>query len=644
MRLPPPPELRWSPEGFPEDAHSGDVFYSRAGGLAETEAVFLAGCGLPEGWRNRLRFAIGELGFGSGLNALAVWRRWRETRRPGAILHFTSIEGRPWPREDAARAHAAFPEIAELSAALLERWPVRAAGPQRLWHAEDGFCLTVWHGPVEAALRAMDAKFDAWFLDGFAPAKNPEMWSPAVCAQLARLSAPGARLATYTVAGQVRATLEQAGFAWAKQPGFGAKRERLEARLTRRSDTGEHGVFPMGPAPEGPVLILGGGAAGCSLAQALSRRGRPVRLLESGPALGCGASGNPAALVMPRLDRGDTPAARFFRAAYLAALDAYRLMPSFSACGVRQPCPPETLTDFAADPPLPGDLLAIETDALWHPRAGVLRPAETLQAWAAGADIRLNAEAAELTHDAQGWLARDAQGRELGQGAAVVLAAGPAMTSFPESAWLPLQRSRGQVEFGPAANVPPHATAAGPYLAPLPSAGANQPGVIFGATFDPIAAGLEQAPDDASRLRNLEALAGLAPRLAAEMDPARLASRAAVRAAAADRLPILGLLPDVSAFRARYAGLATGAALDRSAPPPAVPGLYALGALGARGYLTAPLLAEALAAELCGEPSPLERSVREALHPARFLVRALKRGQTLPAPPTPPATPDGAPR
>ena len=154
-RLPPRPDLAWTPDGAPRSVTCDDVYFSRDGGLEETRAVFLAGCGLPERWAGRARFAIGELGFGAGLNALATWEMWRRTRAPGAVLHYVSIEGFPLERDEAARAHAAFPEIAALSARLLDQWPVRARGAQRLWFVEDGFTLTVIHADAQVALDGM---------------------------------------------------------------------------------------------------------------------------------------------------------------------------------------------------------------------------------------------------------------------------------------------------------------------------------------------------------------------------------------------------------------------------------------------------------------------------------------------------------
>jgi tRNA 5-methylaminomethyl-2-thiouridine biosynthesis bifunctional protein len=236
-RLPPSPRLEWTESGAPRAVEFGDVYFSDAGGLAESEHVFLRGTGLPDAWRGRDRFAICELGFGSGLNVLAAWRAWKATRFPHATLHISSIEAFPLAEEDAARALARFPDVADLAGALLARWPVRAYAPQRIWFENDRFVLTVFMGEAEHVLAGMSGRFDAWFLDGFAPSRNPAMWTPEVFRHIARLSAPGARAATFSVAGDVRRGLEAAGFSVEKKPGYGGKRERLEARLKERGSS-----------------------------------------------------------------------------------------------------------------------------------------------------------------------------------------------------------------------------------------------------------------------------------------------------------------------------------------------------------------------------------------------------------------------
>lgn len=637
MPLPHLPQLVWHDGDFPSDGQSGDVFYAREGGLAETRAVFLDGCGLPQAWQDKPHFAIGELGFGSGLNALACWQLWHQTRPKGATLSFVSIESHPWQREDAARAHGAFPEIGEFSARLLARWPHRAFGPQRLWFPDDGFCLTLWIGPCEDVLRGLSGCFDAWLLDGFAPARNPQMWTGAVMRQIARLSAPGARLATYSVAGGVREALREAGFAVTKQPGFGNKRQRLEAALVHAPACSAHGLFPRtrrtgasGPAGRDNTLVIGAGIAGAAMTKALARRGVPVIVLDAGSGPASGASGNPLALLTPRLDRSDDAGARFFRAAYLCALDAYAGQPWFQACGAlqrpRQSEDQLAITQMLTAPPFAPELLSAHPGGAWHGQAGVVRPAALLEDWLASAHVRYACQPTSLDHEDGHWHARDGQGNLLARARHAVICAGPALAGFAQTSWLPLAFSAGQIEYaqdgGPLRL--DHAITGAGYGAPW---GAS---LVFGATFDPQADAQLALPSAASRQRNLATLAALTGRSPHEIERLSLTSRTGIRASAPDRLPIAGLMPDASTWLRQYAGLAHGRPADLSQPAPAYPGLYVLGGLSARGFLTAPILGEQIAAEICGTPAMLDCAMLHALHPTRFLLRALKRGQMVP--------------
>lgn len=610
-RLPPHPDIDWSNANAPRARAFDDIYFSREGGLAESDAVFLAGCDLPNAWRGRDRFAICELGFGAGVNVLAVWRAWQRTRAPHAQLHISSIEAFPLGREDAARALTQFADVANLAAKLIECWPVRAYAPQRLWFAEDGFSLSLHTGDAETILAGLDGAFDAWFLDGFAPARNPAMWSDAVFREISRLSAPDARAATFTVAGDVRRGLEAAGFAVEKKPGFGAKRERLEARRA--------GATPAREAPK-RVAVLGAGIAGASVARALTRRGVETVVLDSAPELGAGASGNPAGLIMPRLDR-EGPLREVFLAAYLEAISAYTALGGdvFAPCGVEQRVEARNaaaLADLLSDPPLPEDWLsALPNGAALHARAGVVRPIDVLKAFLEGVTLMLDAPVAALERAGEGWVLRAPDGRALLKADAVVLACGAALAQFAPAKFLPIELSRGQIEWG-AGHPPQHALTQSNYVAPFDG------GVLFGATFDKIEPGAPMGADADSRARNLAALAQLALEIAESINPAKLSARASVRAATPDRAPIAGALPDEVEWLAVNAAVAHGAEPLAS---PNVAGVYVLGGLGARGLTLAPLLGESLAAEICGEPSLLSKQARAALHPARFLKRALRR-------------------
>jgi tRNA 5-methylaminomethyl-2-thiouridine biosynthesis bifunctional protein len=595
-RLPPRPDLEWTDDAVPRARALDDVYFSRAGGLEETRAVFLAGCGLPERWQGRARFAIGELGFGVGLNALATWDLWRRTRAPGAVLHYMSVEAFPMEAADAARALAPFAEIAPLAQQLIARWPVRAYGPQRIWFDDDGFALTLLCDDALATLARTRGAVDAWFLDGFSPARNPGMWGGDLMAQVRRLCAPDARVASYSVAGDVRRALGAAGFAVEKKPGFAGKRERLEAWL--------HGAPQKEVAKS--VAVLGAGIAGASVAAALRRRGVAVRVFD--PAPGSGASGNPAALLSPRLDRTEGGVARLHRLGWLHALQSYG--DAFVSTGVlrvgRDDAERAALADLLADPPLPETHMHGADGGAFFPMAGLVRPADALRAML-GEDV-IAAQVAGIARRDGSWCLFDVAGAAIAEADVVVLATGAALKIFPQAAWAPLEWSRGQLEWGEGAL--PHALEGATYTAPFDG------GVLFGATFDAMPAPAPVTADAESRARNLAALATLT----GSSPPAvgqRLQSRAGVRTATPDRAPLAGPAPDAEAW-------ARG-------EPGAHEGLYLLGGFGSRGFTLAPLLGESLASQICGEPDVLDAEMMDVVDPARFFRRALRRGKPLPS-------------
>ena len=208
-----PPALDWRDETIPVSQRFDDPYFSLAGGLDETRHVFLEGNGLPGRFRDGFRIA--ELGFGTGLNLLSVLLAHQG---PGH-LHYTSFEAFPMPADDIARALTAFPEVAEVAKPFLSQW---ASGATVLLFPT--LTATVILGDARETLAGWNGQADAWFLDGFSPAKNPELWSADLMAEVARHTAPGGTFATYTAAGHVRRALSEAGFDVNRQPGFGRKR------------------------------------------------------------------------------------------------------------------------------------------------------------------------------------------------------------------------------------------------------------------------------------------------------------------------------------------------------------------------------------------------------------------------------------
>jgi len=587
----------WDASGTPRSPRFDDVYYSSAGGLAEARCVFLGGCGLPDAWAGRPRFVVGELGFGTGLNVLALIDLWRRTRESDAQLHIFSVEAFPMPASDAGRALAPWPELAGLAEALLARWPRRARGFHRLEFAGLGVTIDLAVMDAAEALAAWTGQADAWFLDGFSPARNPRMWTQDVLAGVARGSGPAARIATFTVAGAVRRELEAQGFQVEKKPGFAAKRERLEGQLTTVAPPRRPGAAPR-------VAIVGAGIAGASLARAFLALGVQPLVIEA-HAPGAGASGNPAALVMPRLDAGGGPIGAFYAQALARAADLYDQMPlAVIARGALQTeAEPKDAGRFdriaQSDLFEPGAVERLTPAALsarlgWPAAAGglflrdarVAEPATIIDAWLQET-ARVIAAVAAVEPAGGGWRLIDPDGGEIARADIVCLACGPG--AAPLAAQAPLSPLRGQVSLAIVA--PPPAVIGAGYAIP------TRDGLLFGATHDRDDRGCDVRDQD--HRRNLELLGSILPGLAAKLDTIELAGRAGVRAVTPDFLPLAGPL------EAR--------------------GLFILSGLGSRGFCAAPLLGDHVAALALGAPSPLPAALAGIVHPGRFAMRRNRR-------------------
>ncbi|MDH3665794.1 MAG: tRNA (5-methylaminomethyl-2-thiouridine)(34)-methyltransferase MnmD [Paracoccaceae bacterium] len=222
---PPETSLAWDSNDTPRSKRFGDTYFSAEDGLAETRHVFLAGNRLPDAWAGRAHFHIAELGFGSGLNVLAVRELWQRTRAPGAVLTVTSFERYPLSTAQMTRALARWPEIAPLAAELTAIWT-----PEGGEFDFGDTLLRVMISDARAELPSWRGTADAWFLDGFAPARNAEMWEPGLLRAVFERTARGGTAATFTAAGEVRRSLAGAGFLVEKRPGFGPKRDMTVAR------------------------------------------------------------------------------------------------------------------------------------------------------------------------------------------------------------------------------------------------------------------------------------------------------------------------------------------------------------------------------------------------------------------------------
>jgi tRNA 5-methylaminomethyl-2-thiouridine biosynthesis bifunctional protein len=577
-------------EGTPYSEAFDDVYHSAAGGPAQAEHVFLKGNSLPQRWASRERFVILETGFGFGLNFLATWQAWRRDPARCERLHYVAIEKHPFALDDLRVLHEKYPELGKEAAELHACWPMLVPGGQRLEFDGGKFVLTLFFADIKLA-RELRLAADAIYLDGFAPAKNPDMWSPQLMRALSRLAAPGATAATWSVASTVRSALETTGFAVEKRRGFGNKKEMLVARNMR---TGTEVSLPKVKK----AVVVGAGLAGAAVCERLCARGWEVDLYERHAAPAQEASGNHAGTFHPIVTPDDSVFARITRAGFLASFSRFQKLPRvrWDPCGVLQlsrdakeeasqrasitalALPPEYAQYVTREEASAHAGVPVAAPGLWFPQAGWIKPESLVRAQLEACGNRLKTFFGRAMDS-------------LPVAPIVILAnsaEAPKLHAVPE---LRLRKVRGQVTHVPAEAID------APQVVVLRSGMVLPPveGIcIVGASYDiddddPS----PRAESDAGNLERLERI------LATSVKIAKFENRVAFRSVTPDRLPVVGKLGE---------------------------GVFGAFAYGSRGLVWAALAAELIASELEGEPLPIEGKLADAMHPQRFARRAGSRG------------------
>ena len=606
-RVPSIPELEWKEGNVPYSLQSRDVYYSEHGGLDETRSVFLEGCGLPQAWNDKENYTVGELGFGTGLNFLALWHLWNEHRpSTSSWLEFVSFEKSPLTRDQAELALSRWFELKELADLLLRDWPNRAFGVRRTEWPEFGVGLTLHTDDINVALPASRFIADAWFIDGFAPARNPEMWTQEVFGCLVERSHQNTRLATYSVAGDVRRGLEKVGFRVNRKPGHGTKRQRLEATYVdrHRAVADPYGIRWLNRQPK-RVAILGAGIAGATLARALTEQSCEVDVFDQESSRSLGASGNRYALVMPRLDATDTLEARILIDAYITARECYKEMPGVHETEITQlprtEKEEEKFKKLILDSPLPAEDLGLsENSALLHKRALIVKPKALIDALLSRANIKSKRPSLSELEDYD----------------VVVIASGFATLDYVP--WLDVSGKLGQVEYVGECPTSRASAVAGKHFGL--TVGSDR---FWGATFDKfegcisVTASAEQS--------NLEGLQKLNPVWFEEVKGLQTESRASVRATTPDRLPLIGAIPDYEKYVGTFLPYSNGTLPREDAP--LIEGWYVSSGFGTRGFTWGPWAASILTAQILGRPYPVTESALKAVSPARQILKRIKKGK-----------------
>ncbi|MFL0809773.1 MAG: bifunctional tRNA (5-methylaminomethyl-2-thiouridine)(34)-methyltransferase MnmD/FAD-dependent 5-carboxymethylaminomethyl-2-thiouridine(34) oxidoreductase MnmC [Agarilytica sp.] len=711
-------QLSWDPKGQPYSTSFDDIYFSKEDGIAESRYVFLQGNQLPHRWNDFFAsrevapsiFTIGETGFGTGLNFLLTWAAWKSfiathTLKPSQAphLHYISAEKFPLSRGDLTKALALWPELSSLSRALLAAYPPQPSqGVHKRSFTHDNLTLTMIfdeadsgfkqllpydkQGPhlkeVAHALGEKETHIDAWYLDGFAPAKNPSMWSESLFSVMRRLSKANTTFATFTAASLVRKSLTNEKFICEKIKGYGRKREMLTGRfheahsvLTTNTKDSEKSVpehfrqykKQAIDADEAwhiqkvtnknkprTCIVIGGGISGCHTARALANKGFKVTLLERNEALAMEASGNRQGVVYGKMSLSPSPINEFNLRALLFANYFYHTNHFYKdcgdACGVLQLANNHALetqyrefaTRFSAEsefvrfvtPDVSTKIagLPCNSTGLYFENTGWLDPRKLCQHLIAHPNIQhishFDAEKIEKTEG--GWKVTEraqqtanAQAEPVVADILVVASAHDAL-HFSQLQHLPIKKIRGQVthiKATPESNKLQCVLCGDGYLPP-----AIEGAHALGASFNLGDTKLElHQPDHDSNLQKLKALSPAIVDHTFELDEP--AGKVGFRCTAPDYLPLVGPVADVDTMKTQFAFLSKKANAVIDAPGEFHDGLYVNIAHGSRGLCYTPICAEVIASLVSGDFLPVEHSLYRYIHPARFILRDLKRNK-----------------
>ena len=643
-------EIEWR-DGQPYSPGYDDIYYSNAGGREESEYVFLEHNHLASRWQGMVaaeHFVIAETGFGTGLNFVLTLKAWAEQAKSDTCLHYVTIEKHPVSPADIAKVAENWPELSEFYDELLSVYPLPVEGEH---------CRTLFNGRVYLhlifsdvieALEARELEADAWYLDGFNPDKNADLWSDQVFNLIEKNSKQGATLSTYTAAGFVRRGLRDAGFEVTKMKGHGKKREMITAVLNNKKIiTSKTPWFAMQKTnyKNKKAVVIGAGLIGLTTAWSLVQRGWQVTVIEKHKNVAEEASGNPAGLLMLRLAIDNKNDTAFYTSAMLYAIDCLdRLQEKAEEKfwfheGVYSIFKQGRAEKIIECHDLPKEFIKIldkhdlqlclkdkNQTISFLPEAGWASPkaaCEVLVRACGGSLNIINQNADDIKKIDDEWQVLDNKGQTIASAEVLVIANGVNANQFESVSWLPVSSVRGQLteitasEKSLALN---KALSFDAYVTP------EYKGKHYvGATYRVGDENTERTQEEQDE--NLNHLEQCLPDIFDK--PEELNGRVGFRPVSNDMTPIIGEVPDKQAFKEDYKELHHGRPRAQYPQAKYLSGLYVNAAHGSRGICSSFLSAEILAAMIVNEPLPVSKEIVDHLSPARFLMRKLKRGEML---------------
>ena len=653
-------ELQFNSDGMPCSMPFTDPHFSLQQAEAECQQIFLKGSQISQRWQQKDYFHIAEIGFSTGMNFLTTAKQWQQQNRTKHLV-FSSIEARPLPGDQLQQLYQYLGISSALADQLLAQYPDRLKGLQRIHFDDAKIQLDLYWGDTEEIISELEFSADAWFLNSPTRNETTSVYNPKLSRELFRLTGIGGHLVSIHRTDddskqQIQTNLEAAGFEITRQAGLGTYRaalhgikhgqqERQGFKLKDKSWLQGQAYHKRSTNPK-TALIIGAGLSGFCTAAALIKRGWKVRIVDrnEGPAMA--GSGNQNAILMPRLSVDHDAQSQLtllgfqYSLRFLDQLKGQFPELRWDACGVvqvardakqwqrmqllckQEAIPESLLSTVSGEQASTYSNCTITQSAWWIPRAGWTIPAQVCailqQQYAI--DFIANTEITSLDYDGEHWLAKPSANRAALYADVVILANAIDANHFVQSEWCPLSPKRGQISLIASqgfSQQPSSILCSDVYLTPEVN---NE--YVLGASFisNDIATDIRDS-EHADNFSKLEKMIGPL----ADSDKTNLGGRAAIRAVSPDRLPVVGPIANQARFKQQFQRAALGDTHHSYAPAQYYDGLYINTAFGSRGLAWIPLCSEALASEINAQPNPLNRRLRHAIHPSRFLMRALQQ-------------------
>lgn len=592
-----------------------DTYFSRSSPFDESSHVFISL--MDEIWDRQGSFIVGELGFGVGLNFINLAKKFSKTDKK---LHYVSIEKYPFSRLELKEIWANLSKFPNLSSKLIKKYPKFRDGLVRI-HFSKNIVLDIYFGDALKALSEFEFKADVWFMDGFAPSKNPDMWSLEICERLANLSKIGTLLSTYSVAGVVRENLTKSGFSVEKLKGFGSKKEMLKAKFESENLSLNDTCFARPSTINGKnALVIGAGIAGLATAFKFQRAGFSVKVAEKRDEVALNGSGNLVGALTPLITQKGVNLGKMHLRAFLMANKFYKKFgKSF--------CKFSGSREFAFSKELENryknSIFSLNSStpypSIFIKNAASVRPKHICDFLAKSLDISLNFELENLEKVENGYKVYFKNGKIIETDIVVFCMGSQSEELFGVNSRFNFDDSvaissvRGQVTHIKERVKTKFPLSARGYICP-----AYKGVQVVGATYDrKLYFDEPRFMDDARNLESVSEFLG-------DKKVTVIGSRVGYRSYSGDRFPIIGALVDTKWFKEHYKGLHWGK--EPAVLPKFKDGLFINTAHGARGLGTAILGAELILDYVLERPFCIEKTLKNELHPARFLIRKLRKG------------------